>query len=152
MMVSLEEGITPENLADLYADPLIARIGSDGYPAAPVNHPLVSYLSARVNGEFVGAYIVVRFSRTEYEAHSLLQMKSVRYARAIGSLLIEWVFSHPEVLRLTGYIREGLTSAVNHCLKMGFAYEGFRRDALKVDGLPAGIHILGLTRKEWCKV
>ena len=52
-------------------------------------------------------------------------------------------------MRLTGYIREGIQTAVNHCLKMGFKYEGFRRDALLVNGELKGIHILGLTRREW---
>ncbi|MNR28899.1 hypothetical protein D3C85_1462480 [compost metagenome] len=65
--------------------------------------------------------------------------------------MLDWVFSQPGVLRVTGYVREGIQTAVNHCLKMGFAYEGFRRDALLVNGEPKGIHILGLTRKEWCK-
>lgn len=151
-MISLTAGISDEDLATLYADPLIARIGDDGRPAAPVVHPLVTYLSARIDGEFVGAYIVVKFTQFEYEAHSLLMRSATRHSREIGALLLMWVFSHPGVMRLTGYVREGIQSAVNHCLKMGFAYEGFRRDALLVNGEPKGIHVLGITRKEWCKL
>lgn len=151
-MVSLEEGISVQNLMALYADPFIARIGDDGMKVEPISHPLVAYLSAFVGDEFVGAYMIVRFSDFEYEAHSLLQKKATRHSRKLGELLIEWVFGHEQVLRLTGYIRDGIQSAVNHCLKMGFQYEGFRRDALLVNGEPKGIHILGLTRKEWCKV
>lgn len=150
-MVSLEEGISVKNLMALYADPFIARIADDGMEFAPIDHPLVTYLSAFHGDEFVGAYIVVRFSDCEYEAHSLLMKKATRYSRLLGELLIEWVFSHDQVLRLTGYIREGIHTAVNHCLKMGFQLEGFRRDALLVNGEPKGIHVLGLTRKEWCK-
>lgn len=149
-MVSLEEGISVQHLMALYADPFIARIGDDGMQVEPIAHPLVAYLSAFVGEEFVGAYLVVRFSDTEYEAHSLLLKKATRYSRMLGELLIEWVFSHDKVLRLTGYIRDGIPTAINHCLKMGFQYEGFRRDALLVKGEPKGIHILGLTRKEWC--
>lgn len=149
-MVSLEEGISVKNATALYADPFIARISDDGMEFAPISHPLVVYLSAFVGDEFVGAYIVVRFSDFEYEAHSLLMKKATRHSRALGELLIEWVFSHPKVLRITGYIRDGIQTAVNHCLKMGFQYEGFRRDALMVNGEPTGIHVLGLTRKEWC--
>ncbi|MOA45809.1 hypothetical protein D3C78_1682460 [compost metagenome] len=117
---------------------------------APIAHPLVTYLSAFHGDEFIGAYLVVRFSDCEYEAHSLLMRKATPYSRKIGELLIEWVFGHQGVLRLTGYVREGIQTAVNHCLKMGFKYEGFRRDALLVNGEPKGIHVLGLTRKEWC--
>lgn len=151
-MVSLEEGISLEHLTELYADPFVARIADDDSPFEPVNHPLAAYLSAYANGVFVGAYLIIRFSDREYEAHSLLMRGATRFSRAIGELLIEWVFSHPSVMRLTGYIRQDIMTAVNHCLRMGFEYEGFRRDALLVNGAPMGIHILGLTRAEWCKV
>lgn len=148
-MITLTEGITEENLHALYADPFMARIGDDGMGVEPIYHPLVKYLSAFVDGEFVGAYLVIEFSHTEYEAHSLLQKKATRYSRRIGRLLIEWTFAHDDINRLTGYVREGLQSAVNHCLKMGFKYEGFRRDALLVNGEPKGIHVLGITRRDW---
>lgn len=149
-MVSLEEGISLEHLTELYADPFVARIADDDSPFGPVSHPLAAYLSAYVNGAFVGAYLVIRFSEREYEAHSLLMRSATRYSRALGELLIEWVFSHPNVMRLTGYIRQDIMTAVNHCLRMGFGYEGFRRNALMVSGEPMGIHVLGLTREEWC--
>ena len=148
-MVSLEEGISVKNLTALYADPFVSRIQDDGMEFAPVSHPLVTYLSAFAGNEFVGAYIIVRFSDFEYEAHSLLMKNATHHSRKLGELLIEWVFSHNKVMRLTGYIREGIQTAVNQCLKMGFKYEGFRRDALLVNGELKGIHILGLTRREW---
>lgn len=150
-MVALEEGISVKHLMALYADPFVARIRDDGFQFEPIDHPLVTYLSAFVGEEFVGAYIVVRFSDCEYEAHSLLMKRATRHSRKLGELLIEWVFSHDSVLRLTGYVREGIQTAVNHCLRMGFQYEGFRREALMVNGEPKGIHILGLTRSEWSK-
>lgn len=148
-MVSLEEGITAKNLMALYNDPFVARIQDDGMKFEPIDHPLVTYLSAFAGNEFVGAYIIVRFSDTEYEAHSLLMKKATRYSRKLGELLIEWAFSDIQVMRITGYIREGIQTAVNHCLRMGFKYEGFRRDALLVNGELKGIHVLGLTRREW---
>lgn len=149
-MVALDEGITAENLTRLYADKFVARVQDDGQEFAPISHPLVTYLSASVDGEFVGAYVVVKFSEFECEAHSFLMKSATEYSRALGELLLDWVFSQPGVLRVTGYVREGIQTAVNHCLKMGFTHEGFRRDALLVNGEPKGIHILGLTRKEWC--
>lgn len=150
-MISLSEGITPENLVTLYFDPLIARTGDDHSKAQPVFHPLAVYLSAWKGDLFVGAYLVIRFSDTEYEAHSFLRWSALPHSRGFGYLLLTWVFSHSGVLRLTGYIREGLESARNHCLKMGFSQEGFRRDALLVDGQPKGIYVMGITRKEWCE-
>lgn len=150
-MVRLEDGIGEEHMSELYSDRFISRMCDDGMDFAPVIHPLVTYLSAFVDNKFVGAYIVVRFSDYEYEAHSMLMKRATMHSRELGRLLIEWVFSHDQVLRLTGYVREGIDTAVNHCLKMGFKYEGFRRDALMVNGEPKGIHVLGLTRREWCK-
>lgn len=151
-MVSLQEGISAKNLSTLYADSFVERICDDGMTFTPIVHPLVTYLSAFNGREFLGAYIVVKFSDYEYEAHSLLMKKATRYSRSLGELLVEWVFSHDKVMRITGYVREGIQTAVNHCLKMGFQLEGFRRDALLVNGEAKGIHVLGLTRKEWCKV
>lgn len=150
-MISLTEGISPEHLAVLYFDPLIARTGDDYSKAQPVFHPLAVYLSAWIGDWFVGAYLVIRYSDTEYEAHSFLRRPATPYARVFGQLLKDWVFSHVEVLRLTGYVREGLESARNHCLKMGFTQEGFRRDALRVNGQPKGLYVMGITRKEWAK-
>lgn len=151
-MLSLIEGITDQNLVALYGDPFVARICDDGMEFAPVVHPLVTYLSAFNGAEFLGAYLVVRFSDFEYEAHSLLMKRATAHARELGRLLLSWVFSHPRVLRLTGYVREGIKTAVNHCLKMGLTYEGFRRDALLVNGEPKGLHILGITRSDWSKL
>lgn len=148
-MITLEEGITPGDLEALYADPLIARTGYDRSPAAPVSHPLARYLSARVDGKFVGAYLVIECSDFEYEVHTYLLRESVRHSRELGALLIEWVFSHSSVLRLTGLIPENIHSALNHAVKMGFKYEGFRRDAIMIDGEPKGIHMVGITRRDW---
>lgn len=150
-MIALTEGITPEHLAFLYSDPLIARTGDDGSPAYPCFHELATYLTAWVDGEFAGAYLVIRFTDFEYESHSFLLARATRRSRSLGALLLAWVFSHPCVLRLTGYVREGLESARNHCLRMGFQQEGFRRDALLVRGEPKGIYIMGITRNDWSK-
>lgn len=148
-MISLSEGITPENLATLYSDPLIARTGDDHCPAYPVFHPLATYLSAWVDGVFAGAYLIIKFSATEFESHSFLMRSATRSSRAFGSMLLAWVFGNDGVMRLTGYVREGLESARNHCLRMGFKQEGFRRDALLVNGEPKGIYVMGITRKDW---
>ncbi len=148
-MIALSEGITPENLAQIYADPFMSRIADDGQQMYPVFHELAQYLSAWIDGVFVGAYLVIRYSPTEYEAHSLLMRAATKQSRALGALLLEWIFGHDSVLRVTGYIRDGLTSAINHCLLMGFTYEGFRRNAVLYNGIPTGIHILGITRQEW---
>lgn len=151
-MIALSEGITPEHLAQIYSDPIMSRVADDGQQMYPVFHELAQYLSAWVDDVFVGAYLVIRYSEFEYELHSLLTKKGTRHSRKLCALLLEWTFSHDRVLRATGYIREGLTSMVNHCLRMGFVREGFRRNAVLCNGVPTGIHILGITREDWGKL
>lgn len=150
-MIEIRPGIQAEHLARIYTDPFMLRVSDDGQPMYPVFHERAHYVSAFVDGEFMGAYLVIRYTDTEWELHSLLLKKATRHSREFGRLLLEWVFSHDKVLRATGLIREGLNSAVNHCLKMGFQREGFRRNAVLVDGKPKGIHILGITREGWRK-
>lgn len=150
-MIRLSEGITTENLANLYLDPLMARTGDDNQRVYPVFHPLATYVSAFVAGEFVGAYLVIRYTDTEYEVHSLLMKSAIGASRELGRLILRWVFANPGVMRVTGHVREGLESNRNHCLKMGMRLEGFRRDAVRVNGEPKGIYVMGITRKEWSK-
>lgn len=150
-MIELKPGITPENLAVLYADPFVSRICDDDQPMYPVFHELATYLSAFVDGEFVGAYLAIRYSACEYEVHSLLMKPAKKASRELGRQLLAWCFSDKNVLRVTGYIREGLQSAINHCLKMGFKREGYRHDAVRLNGIPLGIHVMGITRREWAK-
>ena len=149
-MIELTEGITPENLHAIYSSPKNARVGNDGQAMYPVFHPLALYLSAWVNGVFSGAYLTIRYSDFEYEVHSLLSRRAVMQSRNFGRLLLGWVFSHYPVTRCTGYIAEGIESARNHCLNMGFKQEGFRRDAIMVNGKPKGLYVMGITRSEWC--
>lgn len=148
-MVRLELGISPENLATLYSDDFVRRVADDDMAFEPVEHPLAVYLSAFHYDKFIGAYIVIRYCETEYEAHNLLRHCARKHCREIGKLLIDWVFSHSHVLRLTGLIRSDLKTAVNHCRKMGFTHEGSKRDAVTVNGVPTAVEIYGITRKDW---
>lgn len=150
-MVRLEVGISPENLAKLYSDDFVRRIADDDMAFEPVFHPLAQYLSAFNGAEFIGAYLVIRFCDTEYEAHTLLLPSSRKYCRELGGKLLAWVFDHPRVLRLTGLVRADLKTAINHCRKMGFTHEGTKRDAVAVNGVPTAVEIYGITRKDWRK-
>ena len=147
--ITLTEGITDDHLAQVYADPYIVnRISSDGRRAAPVIHPLVTYLSAFVDGEFVGAFLAVRYTPYEFELHSLLHKSGIAQSRELAQEFLRWAFDKG-VLRVTAPIIEGLETAKNFCIKLGFTYEGFRRDSLIKDGLIVGVHMLGMTRTDW---
>jgi len=69
-------------------------------------------------------------------------------SRELAQEFLCWAFDNG-VLRVTAPIIEGLETAKNFCLKLGFTYEGFRRDSLIKDGLIVGVHMLGMTRMDW---
>lgn len=144
------EGITQEHLQEVYSDSYITKVGHDGRAAAPIDHPLVTYLTATVGGKFMGAFMAIRFSSTEIELHSLLKKSAILHSRELGRAFLAWAFAHP-ILRVTAYIIEGLESAKNYCLKLGMTLEGFRRDACLQNGKIKGVYVLGMTRTEWSK-
>lgn len=147
--IKITEGITEEHLADIYSDPYILRVGHDHRPAGYIDHPMVKYLSSWVDGAFAGAFMIVKVNQVEWDAHALLKKSSLRYSRDIGTKCAEWIFSHAEVLRITAYVIEGLESARNYCMRLGFKLEGERRSAFVVNGRPKKVYILGLLRSEW---
>jgi hypothetical protein len=150
LLATVTEGITQEHLQQVYSDSYITKVGHDGRPAAPVEHPLVTYLTARVGDQFMGAFMAIRFSSTEMELHALLHRKAVSHSRELGRAFLSWAFSHP-ILRVTAYIIEGLETAKNYCLKLGMKLEGFRREACLQNGQVKGVYILGMTRADWSK-
>lgn len=147
--IRLEEGITPENLECLYNDPLVQRLRDDLRPMTPIDHPLLTYISVFKGDEFLGAYILIRFSVYECEVHSLLRKSSTKYSKEISEIFLYFVFNNFPVLRITGWIREDLIMAINHCKKYGFRVEGRKRHATLVGGIPKDIVLVGLTRKDW---
>ena len=44
---------------------------------------------------------------------------------------------------------EKLNTVKNLLMKDGFKYEGFRRDVYVRNGVAEGLHILGITKKDW---
>lgn len=145
------EGITEEHLQEVYSDPYITKVGHDHRPAAPIHHPNVTYLSAWVGEVFAGAFLVIKQSAVELELHALLKRSALKYSRMLGIQCLSWAFSQ-QILRVTAYIIEGLTSAKNYCLKLGFKYEGCRRSACVKDGKILNVDILGMTREEWSAI
>lgn len=131
------------------ADPYVARAGHDHRPTAPISHPSVSYLGAYAYGELVGAFLVIKSGFIEWDLHSLLTRKALPWCRDLGRLCLSWCFGHKAIERVTAYVIEGLETAKNYCLRLGFVIEGFRRNAAKVNGEFRGVHVLGMTRAEW---
>lgn len=149
MPAHVSEGITVEQLVELYSDPFVSRIEHDHRRHYPVFSPTATYVSAWVDGRFVGAFLAIEQSPVELDVHVLLMRGAVRHSRELGKAFLIWCFAKPEVLRLTGYIPDWIPSARNHAEKMGFKLEGTRRSAFVKDGEPRGVWIMGLLRDEW---
>jgi len=149
--LSLQPLTDQASLFALYSDPYIARVGHDHRPAAPIIHPAASYLGAYVDGVLVGAFLIIESGFIELDLHALLRRSALPYSRALGYLCIARAFANSAIQRVTAYVIEGLTSALNYCTKLGFMVEGFRRDACVQGGKLKGVHVLGLTRQDWEK-
>jgi len=149
MMLSLSPLTDESTLRRVYADPYIARVGHDHRPAAPVIHPECHYLGAYRNDELMGAFLIVESGWIEWDVHALLHRKAIRWARDFGTMCLARIFENPMVWRVTAQVIEGLESAKNYCIKLGFKLEGFRRQALMVGGKLRGVHMLGITRHDW---
>lgn len=142
------EGITKGHLLELYSDPYITQVGHDHRPAAQIKHPAVTYLSAWIDGAFAGAFMAIQFSPIEIELHALLKKQYLKHSRILGRECLAWAFSKP-IERVTAYVIDGLETALNYCLRVGFVHEGFRRNACSRNGVLGGVHVLGMTRNDW---
>jgi len=142
-------GITEQHLMEVYTDPYITKVGHDNRPAAPIQHPNVTYLSAWVDGKFAGAFMAIKFSSLEIEWHSFLKKTSIPYSRSLGKSFLDWAFTANPIERVTAYIIQGLETAKNYGLRLGMKYEGCRRNACIQNGVLKDIYILGITREEW---
>ena len=148
-VVAVTEGASTEQLVDVYSDPFVARIAHDHRKHYPVFSPVATYLSAWVDGRFVGLYLAITASEIELDVHVMLKKKAARHSRALGAEFLAWCFSNSMIKRLTGYIPDWIPAARNHSEKMGFKYEGVRRHAHIKDGQPRDLWIMGLLREEW---
>jgi hypothetical protein len=148
LLATVTEGITQEHLQEVYADPYIARVSHDHSPAEPILHSTATYLSAWVGNVFAGAFLAIRFSPVELELHALLKKSALPHSRELGQKFLEWAFSH-SILRVTTHIIEGLETAKNFCLKLGFKEEGRLRHACVQGGIIKDVYCLGMLREEW---
>jgi hypothetical protein len=149
MLLELQPLTDTNALAALYRDPYIARVGHDHRSAYPIEHPAAHYMGAHVDGEFVGAFLIIESGFIETDVHALLTRRALPNSRELGRMCLHYIFANPAIERITAYVIEGLTAARNYCLKLGFKSEGFRRAACAQNGVLLGIHTMGMTRNDW---
>lgn len=147
--LALEQVEDIYSLTDIFKDPYIAKIGHDHRALAPIEHPHVKYLSAKLNGKQVGAFMIVESGFVEIDIHAMLSKQALEHSRDFGRLCLIWAFAQKHINRVTAYIIEGLDSAKNYCMKLGFKNEGMRRGACLKNGRLVGVHVLGMTRRDW---
>lgn len=134
----------------ILTDPWIAaKITRDGREPGFIDHPLVSYYGAWVDGRLVGVFTLIRFTDIEREVHAALLREALPHGRELGRLFLDIAFADPQVLRVTAHVIGSLPSAVNYCLKLGFKREGVRRDACVQNNRVWPVITLGLLRSEW---
>jgi hypothetical protein len=148
-MLALTQGITDAQLTEIYQDRYIQRVGYDDRPASPVVHPLASYVSAFADNVFSGAFLLIEYSEREIEIHGLLLKKAIKHSRELLSMMIDIIFANRNVLRITANVIQGIETARNFCLKMGFKLEGIKRSVCLVKGKPTDLYVLGLLRQDW---
>lgn len=151
-MTRLHEATARAVVDTVMCSPYVAsRVTHDHRMPGYIAHPDVRYLCAMVDGKVAGVFTLIDFSALEVEVHAGLLPWVVRHSRDLGRACLAHVFADPEVQRATAHIIEGLESARNYCLKLGFQQEGFRRSACSKDSRLIGVHVLGLTRADWEK-
>lgn len=133
----------------LLEDPYIQRVGHDDRPAKYIDDDLVSYLGAYLDDEFLGAFCIIESGFYELDLHAMLKKSSLKHSRMLGFLCLAYAFSFIKIHRVSANIIEGLESAKNYCLKLGFKEEGFKRDACMVNGSLKGVHMLGMVRSDF---
>lgn len=152
MLLELHPLTDTSTLDALYRDPYVARVGHDHRPATPLIHPAAQYLGAHVDGQLVGAFLVIESGFIETDVHALLTRRALPHSRELGRMCLHYIFANPSIERVTAYVIEGLTAARNYCLKLGFKPEGFRRAACVQNGVLLGIYALGMTRNDWKEI
>ena len=142
--------ITNAELDQVYSDDYIRRaISHDGRQASAITHAVAEYLAARVGNIFCGAFLLVRSSNIEMDIHALLFKAAVRWSRWLGMQAIDHVFLSYPVERITACVFADLPTVGNYCIKLGFSYEGTRRNACKRGGVLTGVDMFGITRADW---
>lgn len=149
-LTRIPESMVKEIVEVVMCDPFIKRrVAHDHREPGYISHPDVRYLGALVDAKLAGVFTLIDFSELEVEIHAALLPWAIRQSRELGAACLDHVFSDQQVQRATAYVIEGLESAKNYCLHLGFQTEGLRRNACLKDGRLIGVHVLGLLRHEW---
>lgn len=129
-------------------DPWIAaKVRHDHREPSYIDHPDVEYLGCYDGDELAGVFMLIH-DFIEVTIHAYIRRRWTAHGRAWGRLALDHAFASQHVQRVAAPILEGLESAVNYCLKLGFKREGFARCAAVKNGRLIGVHLLAITRED----
>lgn len=148
-LCEVRAGLSRADIETVLADPWIAaNLIHDGSAPEFIEHPLLTYHGAYVDGELAGLFVAIHTTIWEVDVHAAVMRPFLRYGRELGALFLDNVFADPAVLRATAYIISDLLKAANYARKLGFRDEGYRRRAVIRHGEILDIICLGLTRDD----
>lgn len=148
MKCAIEKTDSAAYINSLYALPEMAKLRHDNCIEVFIDHPSVEYQMATINGEPVGAFLLIHMSPVDIEVHSLLTKKATRGSRILSKLVLDYCFSKG-VRRVSTCLLDGFQTMMNHLAKLGFYYEGCKRSAYTVDGQEKDAWMYGLLRFHW---
>jgi len=137
-------------IQSIVTDPWVAsRLRHDAREPGYIEHDALTYHGAYWEGGLYGLFMEIRLSPWETEVHAALLKDAIGLSHAFGYEFLTQLWQTPALRRITAPVVDTLPSARNYCLNLGFEMEGYRRDAVMIDGKPHGIYQLGLTREDW---
>lgn len=108
--------------------------------------PNTEYLIAKDGDIVLGAYMLTK-KNGEIEIHQNIKQIALRWHKSLASLCLDYVLESNH--RVVTYIPDYHRSMVNFLLKLGFVYEGKKREVCIKDGQLYDCHMLALLKNEW---
>lgn len=103
------------------------------------------YLIAYHGDDELGAYMLTK-KNGEIEIHQNLKNEAVEHHRTLGKMVLKNVFKSNN--RAVTYINDTRRTMVNYLLKIGFKYEGCKREAFFNQGHYYDVHMLGIVKRD----
>lgn len=98
----------------------------------------------------LGIYMVQRHNFISYEIHTcMLPLAWGDKAKQASKLVLDWIFSNTDCLKLTTHVPENNPLALRYAKKAGLKEEGNNRKSIMKNGLLLDQAQLGITKEEY---
>lgn len=148
MMLSVVNNSSDEELQQIYQNDYVLSAFGELHTRNPLKSDIVKYYSCYVNGNFVGCFLEIMRSPIESEVHSLLFKKAAKYCRELARIFIRQLFESKPIVRVSTQVMQIHKSVINFCLKIGFVFEGIKKNADLKDGKLQDLILFRILRNE----